>query len=120
MRIYLDDNFNDRSLAGALRNGGHTVFGPADFGLAGASDAKHLERALLAGLVLLTKDHDDFHDLHDLVGASGGHHSGLVVVRYENDAKRDMKVKHIVAAINKLDRAGLLLADQLVVLNQWR
>src|SRR5262245_10694114 len=111
MMVYLDDNFADQALAGSLRKAGHTVFRPADFGLTGASDARHLERAIREGLVVLTKDRDDFHELHQLVLTSGGCHPGMVVVRYENDATRDMRRGHIVKAIDKLERSGLPLVN---------
>jgi hypothetical protein len=33
----------------------------------------------------MTRDHEDFADLHDLVLAVGGHHPGILVVRFDND-----------------------------------
>ena len=120
MKIYLDDNFADRTLAEKLRRAGHTVFRPADFGIRGASDARHLRQAIEEHLVTLTKDRQDFHELHQLVLVSGGHHPGVIVVRYANDAKRDMKAKHIVAALGRLESSGLPLADEYVILNHWR
>lgn len=118
--IYLDNNFIGRALARMLQRAGHTVFRPADFNLGGASDARHLERAVQEKLVLMSKDWQDFLDLHHLVLTCGGHHLGIVVVRYENDPKRDMKDKHIVAALGRLESSGLPLADQYVILNHWR
>ena len=120
MMIYLDDNFTDRALTEMLRRAGHTVFRPADFNLRGASDARHLERAIREKLVLMTKDQEDFLDLHQLVLTCGGHHLGVIVVRYENDSKRDMKNQHIVSALGRLQNAGLPLVDQYVILNHWR
>jgi predicted nuclease of predicted toxin-antitoxin system len=120
MRIYLDDNFADRALAATLRKSGHQVSRPADFGLLGASDARHLERAIRENLVLLTKDRDDFQELHDLVLTSGGQHPGMPIVRYENDAKRDMRRGHVIAALGKLERAGTPLQSERTILNQWR
>ena len=106
MRIHLDDNFADRALAGALRKVGHTVFRPADLGMIGASDAKHLERAIREDLVMVTKDRDDFQELHDLVVTCGGQHPGIIVVRYENDSRRDMRTRHIIKAIGKLEKSS--------------
>ena len=120
MRIHLDDNFADRALAGALRKAGHTVFRPADLGIVGASDAKHLERAIREDLVVLTKDRDDFRELHDLVLACGGQHPGIIVVRYENDSRRDMRRGQIVNAIGKLERSGVPLRNARIILNSWR
>jgi hypothetical protein len=120
MNLYLDDNSDDLVLAALLRKAGHAVGRPVDFGLAGASDARHLEQAIRIGLVVLTADREDFRDLHGLVRTSGGSHSGILVVRYDNDPKRDMKPKHIVAAIGKLERSGVSIVNQIAVLNQWR
>jgi hypothetical protein len=76
--------------------------------------------AIGQGIVVLTSDRADFRDLHELVLISGGGHPGMLVVAYENNPKRDMKPKHITAAVQKLERAGLDITNQVVVLNQWR
>jgi predicted nuclease of predicted toxin-antitoxin system len=120
MRIYLDDNFADLSLAATLRKVGHTVFRPADLGMGGATDCKHLERAVIQDLVVLTKDRGDFEELHDLIVACGGQHPGMLIVRFENNARRDMKTRHIVAGIRRLERPALPVRSQRIVLNQWR
>jgi predicted nuclease of predicted toxin-antitoxin system len=120
MNLYLDDNSANPMLVAMLRRAGHTVAVPADVGLSGASDARHLDSAIRATRVVLTADRDDFRELHDLVLNSGGSHPGILLVRYDNDPKKDMKPRHIVAAIAKLERSGLPLRDQIIVLNQWR
>ena len=43
-----------------------------------------------------------------------------VNVRYDNNARRDMRPKHIVSAVGKLERSGMVLVNELVILNQWR
>jgi hypothetical protein len=120
MRLYLDDNMANSVLIGLLRKAGHGVEGPADAGLAGDSDARHFEHAIRAGLVLLTADRVDFWDLHAVVVAAGGTHPGILVVRYENDPRRDMKPKHVAAAVTRLERSGTAVASQVVILNPWR
>ena len=120
MKIYLDDNFADKTLAALLVNAGHTVVRPADVGLSGDTDIVHLEYAIREQLALLTRDRRDFWDLHQLVQTSGGMHHGIIIVRYDNDPTRDMKAKHIVGAIGKLERAGFNPANTVVILNQWR
>ena len=120
MNVYLDDNRTDPALAGLLRSRGHAAVLPADAGLAGASDVRHLECAIRRRLIVLTADCDDFKDLHSLVQTAGGSHPGILLIHYDNDPTRDMRPKHIAAAVGKLDRSGLDLANQLVVLNQWR
>jgi hypothetical protein len=89
-------------------------------GMTGRSDPRQLELAILQGFVLLTGDHGDFVDLDDLISASGGKHPGILTVRFDNDPKRDMKPRAIVAAIRKLEASGIPIANQLHVLNHWR
>jgi predicted nuclease of predicted toxin-antitoxin system len=120
MNLYLDDNLSIPALAATLQKAGHQVVRPADAHLLGVSDARHLEFAIRSRLVLLTADRNDFRELHDLVQASGGTHSGILLVRFQNDVKRDMKPKHIVRAISKLQKACYQLTNSIVVLNQWR
>ena len=120
MKVYLDDNLAGKRLLGLLRKNGHTVARPADYGLVGVSDARHLEKAIREDLVSLTKDRDDFGDLHRLILTSGGGHPGILVVRFEKDPKKDMKPKHIAAAIAKLEKSGISVKNDLVVLNHWR
>jgi predicted nuclease of predicted toxin-antitoxin system len=120
MNLYLDDNRASAPLANLLRKAGHHVLQPADVNLVGASDPRHLEHAIRSQRAVLTADRRDFWDLHELVLTSGGSHPGILLVRYDNDPTRDMKAKHIVTAIGKLERVGLDLHNQVVVLNQWR
>jgi predicted nuclease of predicted toxin-antitoxin system len=120
MKIYLDDNLTDRTLAALLTKAGRMVVQPAAAGLAGASDPRRPEYAIRQGLTVLTSDCDDFRELHQLVLTAGGSHPGILVVRFENNPARDMKPKHIVAAIGKLIRSGSPVTNQFIVLNQWR
>jgi predicted nuclease of predicted toxin-antitoxin system len=120
MNIYLDDNLSDRTLAGLLSKAGHTVVRPADVDLTGAVDVLHLTHAVREQLVILTADRGDFRNLHELIVAAGGSHSGILLVRYDNDPKKDMKPQHIVRAIRRLEQAGIDLNTQILVLNHWR
>ncbi len=120
MNLYLEDNQLDASLVSMLRRDGHTVVRPGDAGLRGASDVRHLEYAIRADLAVLTADSTDFRDLHDLVLTSGGKHPGVLVVRFDNDPKRDMQPKHIARAVANLERSGAPIANQVTVLNHWR
>jgi hypothetical protein len=36
------------------------------------------------------RDHEDFADLHDLVMAVGGHHPGILVMRFDNDPRHNL------------------------------
>lgn len=80
----------------------------------------HLEYAASHGLILITYDRDDFSALHRLIQATHGRHPGILVIRCDNDAGRDMKPKQIVTALGKLERSGFAITNQFVILNQWR
>ena len=120
MNIYVDDNMNKALLTALLRRAGHQVTVPAYVGTAGVSDARHFVFAAINVLVVLTKDREDFEDLHLVVQATHGHHPGVLAVRLSNDASKDMKDRDIVRAIGNLERAGVPVADEFHVLNQWR
>jgi hypothetical protein len=68
----------------------------------------------------LTGNHRHFEDLHELVMIVGGHHPGILVVRKDNDPKRDLTEPGIVRALGKLLQAGVPLEDEVSVLNHWR
>jgi predicted nuclease of predicted toxin-antitoxin system len=120
MNIYLDDNRADRRLAALLQKAGHAVVCPVDVGLSGASDARHLTHAISTNLVVLTNDSADYQELHNLVLAAGGGHPGILVIRYDDNPKHDMKPRDIVAAIAKLEQSGVVIANDVIVLNHWR
>src|SRR5437899_1464980 len=102
MRLYLDDDIASVHLARLLRRAGHDVRLPSEAGLAGESDAVHLTRAVRENRVCLTRNYDDFEDLHKLILEVKGHHSGILVVQYDNDPKRDLTSGGIVRAIGNL------------------
>ena len=120
MRLYLDDDLASPHLVGSLRGSGHDVVLPADLGLAGAKDPVHLTRAVQQDRVLLTRNYVDFEILHNLVMMVQGHHTGILVVRRDNDPKRNLKMHQIVRAIRNLEAASYMLADRYEILNPWQ
>jgi len=62
---------------------------PADVAMAGAVDSRHLLHAVLASAVFMTRNHDDFEDLHQLVQATGGRHTGILAIRFDNNPARE-------------------------------
>jgi hypothetical protein len=76
--------------------------------------------AIAQTLPVLTRDYEDFEDLHDLVMSAGGHHPGMLVVRFDNDPRHNLTGRGIAGAINKLESSGVLIPDRIHVLNQWR
>ncbi len=120
MKIYLDENRASDMWAGLLSYQGHDVIRPASLGLLGASDAVQLEQAIREKLVVITADNGDFSELHNLIQTAAGAHHGILLVRYDNDARRDMKEKHFAVAVGNVVKSGITLKNQLIVLNHWR
>jgi predicted nuclease of predicted toxin-antitoxin system len=120
MRLYLDDDTASPLLAKLLRKAAHDVQMPSEVGTAAAPDPVHLTHALADKRICVTKNHDDFWILHNLIKQAQGHHPGIFVVRQDNDPTRDMTPKGIVSAIRKLKAASVLIADEFIVLNHWR
>jgi hypothetical protein len=119
-RIYLDDDSASPLLATLLRRAGHDVVIPASLGLTGENDPVHLLRALQDRRVLLSGNHDDFEELHELILTAGGHHSGLFIVRRDNDTSRDLSPAGIVRAVRNLLAGGMPIEDNFHILNHWR
>jgi hypothetical protein len=103
-----------------LRKAGHQVVVPTSVGLSGADDPDHFLHAIRNSLVLLTRNHDDFHVLHLLIQATSGRHPGMLIVRRDNDPTRDMKDRDIVRAVGKLEAAGVPIENEFHILNHWR
>jgi predicted nuclease of predicted toxin-antitoxin system len=120
MNLYLDDDSAKGALVARLRKTGHPVVVPADVTLGSAADPRHLLHAVRHGLVLLTKNHDDFEDLHLLVQATQGRHTGILAIRLDNDPTRDMKDAEIARAIRNLEQSGAPIANEFHILNHWR
>src|SRR5436305_252522 len=116
MNLYLDENSAKASLENLLRQAGHQVTTPTVLGLAGASDPRHLASCAGNLHVLLTRDHDDFLDLHDLVQATRGNHAGILVVRFDNDPARDMKDRDILRALANLEAAQVPIENEFHIL----
>jgi predicted nuclease of predicted toxin-antitoxin system len=120
VRVLADENMSSRRLAARLAAAGHDVVLATDVGLVAVSDARVLAWAVGQGLPVLTRDHGDFADLHDLVIAVGGHHPGILVVRFDNDPRHNLTERAIAAALSNLEASGAAVADGLHVLNHWR
>jgi hypothetical protein len=120
MRLYLDDDSAAALLVALLRRAGHDVQVPADAGMAGREDPAHFAHAVREGRALLSHNHSDFKLLHDLVMTVGGHHPGVLVVRKDNNPKRDLTIPGIVRALARLLASGLPIADSYHILNHYR
>jgi hypothetical protein len=113
-KIYLDDCAYDKELVQRLEAAGHQVVTPAQAGITGQPDEVHFRHAAEHGLVSLTKNPDDFLELH----GKNASHAGLLVIYQDNDPDRDMNNAEIVRAIGNLEAAGATFSG--MVLNAWR
>ena len=120
MRLYLDEDSSSDLLAKLLRHAGHDVMVCQDWSGEGASDIVQFTQSIRDERVILTKNHHDFEDLHDLVGVAQGRHAGIFVVLIENNKRRDMKEQHIVMAIDRLLAANVPIPNEINVLNHFR
>jgi predicted nuclease of predicted toxin-antitoxin system len=120
MRLYLDDDICSARLTQLLRKAGHDVLLPADVGKAGSPDPIHLAHAIGEDRICLTRNYSDFAALHDLIIIAHGRHPGILVVRQDNDPKRDLTLPGIVRAIAKLLASGAPLVNEYIILNHWR
>src|SRR4051794_1402603 len=111
---------SSQRLAGRLRTEGHDVVLAGDVGLLSVTDARVLGWAVGQGRPVLTRDHEDFADLHDLVTAVGGHHPGILIVRFDNDPRHNLTERAITTALGNLEASGAAIADRIHVLNHWR
>ena len=80
----------------------------------------HLAHAIHEDRALASQNHQDFKDLHDLIVEAGGHHAGILIVRRDNDPRRDLTSRGIVSALTKLIESGVVIRDQYHILNHWR
>lgn len=120
MKLYLDEDIASRHLAQALRKAGNDVVVPADVGQAGKSDTLQFTYAVESDRVMVTGNHRDFEDLHDLIHACHGSHPGVLAVRKDNDRRRDMKPNHILAAIGNFSEMVASVRNHFICLNDWR
>jgi predicted nuclease of predicted toxin-antitoxin system len=120
MRLYLDEDISSNLLAVLLRKAGHDAVACGDLSAGGASDVVQFTLSNRDGRVILTRNHHDYEDLHDLVRAVHGLHSGILIVLSENRKRRDMTQRQIVRAVDKLLASGSPIENEINVLNHFR
>jgi hypothetical protein len=120
MKLYLDDDSASGLMIQTLRRARHDVLTTAAAGLVGAPDPVHFRRAIREGRRLLSRNYDDFERLHFLIMEAQGHHPGVLLVRRDNDPRRNMKPHNVVRALRNLEAAGVPIGDECIKLNQWR
>jgi predicted nuclease of predicted toxin-antitoxin system len=120
VRFLIDENLSSPRLESRLRAQGHDPVLASGAGLLSVADARVLIFAINQALPVLTRDSEDFEDLHDLVMAAAGHHAGILIVRFDNDPRHNLTDRGIATAISKLESSGVPIRDRMHVLNHWR
>jgi predicted nuclease of predicted toxin-antitoxin system len=120
MKLYLDEDIAGMLLVQHLKRAGHDVQVPSEVGLSGRPDPVHLTHAIRAARILLSRNYRDFELLHLLLMQAQGHHPGILIVRRDDVAKRNMAPRDIVRALHNLEAAGVSLADQYIIVNAWQ
>jgi predicted nuclease of predicted toxin-antitoxin system len=120
MRLYLDDDLAGPILAKFLQKAQHNVQIPVNIGLSGADDAVHLTRAIRENRIIISRNYRDFENLHNLIMEATGHHPGILIVRRDDDTRRNLSPRDIVRALRKRETAGVLLRDHYYHLNAWQ
>jgi hypothetical protein len=120
MNLYLDEDIASPVLAQLLRQAGHDVQLPIEVGLGGKDDAVHLAHSVRQQRACMTRNYADFENLHDLVTAVQRRHPGILVVRRDNDPRRNLTARAIVRAIANLLNANIPTSNQYIILNHWR
>lgn len=115
-KIYLDDCAYAKELVRVLEAAGHQVTTPKQAGTTGREDEAHFRYAIANGLVLLTKNPEDFLELHH----TNSQHAGVLLIYQDNDPDRDMSHAEIAKAIANIEQAGVSLAGLCHILNAWR
>lgn len=116
LNLYLDDCAYSKRLRRMLLEAGHQVVTPFEANISGADDIRHFEYACRHQLVVLTKDADDFEELHQ----QDKQHFGILAVCEEADRSKNMGYADIVRAIDNLLSASVPLVGQFYILNHWR
>lgn len=115
LRLLLDEDSQAKYLVNLLQIAGHDVIKVSSINLMNRPDSVVLDFARQEGRVLLTRNCDDFLDLHQIKPS----HSGILAVYQDSDAAKNMSYKDIVKAIANLESVEYPLQNQFVVLNQW-
>jgi len=99
-----------------LEAAGHLVTTPRQAGIIGRDDEVHFRYAAENSLILVTKNPDDFLELHQ----KDSQHAGIFLVYQDNDPDRDMSHADIVRAITNMEQAGIAFGGSCHILNAWR
>jgi len=115
LKLLLDEDSQATHLVNLLQLASHDVITVNESAMQGRSDDAVLDYARQTERVLLTRNCDDFLELHKL----NPNHAGILAVYQGSDQSKNMSYQDISKAIANLESSGHLLEKQFVNLNQW-
>lgn len=115
LRLLIDEDTQARRLVDMLRIDGHDVLTVNEAGVTGIPDSMVLEIATTQQRTLLTRNCDDFVELHE----ANSNHSGILAIYQDADLTKGMTYAAISNAILNLETTGLPLEGKFIVLNQY-
>ncbi|HLO52039.1 MAG TPA: DUF5615 family PIN-like protein [Kamptonema sp.] len=113
LRLFLDEDSQAKRLVDLLRDAGHDVLTVNEVGLVRKPDSFILDYARQEGRLLLTRNCDDFYNLHKI----NSNHSGIFAIYQDADLSKNMSYSTIVKCIANLESSGLIVANQFIPLN---
>lgn len=115
LRLLIDECAQDPRLIARLRGAGHDVLSVAEAGLNGSTDQIVVQRATAEERVVITRDPRDFMKLH----REDSGHCGILVVFGTNVLAKAVTIERIIAALEKIESAGIPIAGKLLAINDW-
>jgi predicted nuclease of predicted toxin-antitoxin system len=115
LSLLVDEDSQAKYLVQLLRAANHNVLTVNEAGIAGFPDDKVLDYARQHSRILLTRNCNDFRELHQ----ANSTHPGIIAIYQDAEPANNLGYQAIVKAISNLEDAGLELGNQFVVLNQW-
>ena len=119
MKFYLDDDSDEDYLISILRSNGFNVISPRDVGMSGKKDEEHLKYTSLNNLVLLTKNHRDFPNIHRKWQRKGLKHSGILLWYQYNNPRKEIKLSRFPRILRNIVQLNLKFENRLYKLNDF-
>ena len=113
--MLLDEDSQAKYLVNLLQAAGHDVITVNTAGLMNRSDSVVLDYARQDLRSLLTRNCNDFQELHQ----ANPVHPGILAVYQDSDPSKNMSYQAIVKAIANLEPAEYPIENQFVILNNW-
>lgn len=115
LRLLLDEDSQAKYLVNLLQVAGHDVVTVNATGLVNRPDSDVLDYARQDNRVLLTRNCNDFQELHQ----TNPEHFGILAVYQDFNSSKNMSYQAIVKAIANLEAADYPIKNQFVIVNQW-